>query len=58
MSPAETAPWQEDVDSRIIWGMEQAIKYGLLNHGSPVIAVQGWKGGLGNTNTLRILFTP
>ncbi|KAI7858784.1 pyruvate kinase [Circinella umbellata] len=58
LSPAETAPWQEDVDSRIIWGMEQAIKYGLLNHGSPVIAVQGWKGGLGNTNTLRILFTP
>ncbi|KAG0170977.1 Pyruvate kinase [Apophysomyces sp. BC1034] len=58
LSPAEYAPWQEDVDSRITWGMEQAIKYGLLKHGDPVVAVQGWKGGLGNTNTLRILFTP
>ncbi|KAI8149788.1 pyruvate kinase [Fennellomyces sp. T-0311] len=58
LSPAEIAPWQEDVDLRIMWGMEQAIKYGLLRHGEPVVAVQGWKGGLGNTNTLRVLFTP
>ncbi|ORX45121.1 pyruvate kinase [Hesseltinella vesiculosa] len=58
LSPADYAPWQEDVDARIMWGMEQAIKYGLLKHGQPVVAVQGWKGGLGNTNTLRVLFTP
>ncbi|KAI9316731.1 pyruvate kinase [Dichotomocladium elegans] len=58
LSPCEVAPWQEDVDSRLMWGMEQAIKYGLLKHGQPVVAVQGWKGGLGNTNTLRVLFTP
>lgn len=58
LSPAEYAPWQEDVDARIMWGMEQAIKYGLLKHGEPIVAVQGWKGGLGNTNTLRVLITP
>ncbi|CAO3613732.1 unnamed protein product [Cunninghamella echinulata] len=58
LSPAEYAPWQEDVDARIMWGMEQAIKYGLLKHGDPIVAVQGWKGGLGNTNTLRVLYTP
>ncbi|KAG2228180.1 hypothetical protein INT45_009227 [Circinella minor] len=58
LSPADVAPWQEDVDARLMWGMEQAIKYGLLKHGQPVVAVQGWKGGLGNTNTLRVLFTP
>lgn len=58
LSPAETAPWQEDVDQRLSWGMEQAIKYGLLKSGDPVVAVQGWKGGLGNTNTLRVLITP
>ncbi|KAI7861435.1 pyruvate kinase [Spinellus fusiger] len=58
MSPADYAPWQEDVDARLMWGMEQAIKYGLLKHGDPVVAIQGWKGGLGNTNTLRVLFTP
>lgn len=45
LSPAESAPWQEDVDNRLMWGMEQAIKYGLLKHGQPVVAVQGWKGG-------------
>jgi len=58
LSPAESAPWQEDVDSRIRFGMEQGVKYGLLKHGDMVVAVQGWKGGLGNTNTLRILSTP
>ncbi|KAI9270384.1 pyruvate kinase [Phascolomyces articulosus] len=58
LSPADVAPWQEDVDARLMWGMEQAIKYGLLKHGQAVVAVQGWKGGLGNTNTLRVLFTP
>ncbi|KAI9481509.1 MAG: pyruvate kinase [Benjaminiella poitrasii] len=58
LSTPENAPWQEDVDSRIKWGMEQAIKYGLLQGGQPVVAVQGWKGGLGNTNTLRIIYAP
>ncbi|KAI9322916.1 pyruvate kinase [Dichotomocladium elegans] len=58
LSPMEHLPWQEDVDSRMIWGMEQAMRYGLLKHGDPVVAVQGWKGGLGNTNTLRVLMTP
>ncbi|KAI9311024.1 pyruvate kinase [Dichotomocladium elegans] len=58
LSPADAAPWQEDVDNRILWGMEQAIKYGLLKHGEAVVAIQGWKGGLGNTNTMRILITP
>lgn len=58
LSPAEVAPWQEDVDARIKWGMEQAMKYGLLKHGQPVVAVQGYKSGLGSTNTLRVLFAP
>ncbi|KAG1086762.1 hypothetical protein G6F42_020863 [Rhizopus arrhizus] len=58
LSPADNAPWQEDVDDRIKWGMEQAMKYGLLKSGQPVVAVQGWKGGLGNTNTLRVIYSP
>ncbi|GAA5806622.1 Pyruvate kinase [Helicostylum pulchrum] len=57
LSPLELAPWQDDVDGRIKWGMEQAIKYKLIGHNESVIAVQGWRGGLGNTNTLRILVT-
>ncbi|KAI8334040.1 pyruvate kinase [Blakeslea trispora] len=58
LSPLDLAPWQDDVDTRIKWGMEQAIKYGFIGHNEPVVAVQGWRGGLGNTNTLRIITSP
>lgn len=30
----------------------------LVGRNESIVAVQGWKGGLGNTNTLRILATP
>lgn len=32
--------------------------YSLVGRNEAVVAVQGWRGGLGNTNTLRILITP
>lgn len=47
--------WQEDVDKRLMWGIEEGKKLGLFGKGDVIIAVQGWKGGLGNTNTLRIV---
>ncbi|KAK6512569.1 Pyruvate kinase [Arthrobotrys musiformis] len=47
--------WQEDVDKRLKWGIEEGVKLGLFTKGDVVIAVQGWKGGLGHTNTLRIV---
>ncbi|KAI9816017.1 MAG: Pyruvate kinase [Pycnora praestabilis] len=47
--------WQEDVDRRIKWGLEQAIMLGILKVGENVICVQGWRGGMGHTNTLRII---
>ncbi|KAF8946560.1 Pyruvate kinase [Haplosporangium gracile] len=49
------ADWQEDVDARLRYGMEEGIKAGLLKKGDVVVMIQGWKGGLGNTNTLRVL---
>ncbi|KAI8642335.1 pyruvate kinase [Parasitella parasitica] len=58
LSPIDLSPWQDDVDTRIKWGMEQGLKYGLLQRNESIVAVQGWRGGLGNTNTLRILITP
>ncbi|KAI9302682.1 pyruvate kinase, partial [Cunninghamella echinulata] len=42
LSPMENTLWQEDVDNRIMWGMEQAIKYGILDRGTSVVAIQGW----------------
>ena len=47
--------WQEDVDNRLKWGIEQGIKLGVLNQGEPVVCVQGWRGGMGHTNTIRIV---
>ena len=49
------SPWQEDVDRRLKWGIMNAIKLGVLNQGDAVICVQGWRGGMGHTNTLRIV---
>ncbi|CAH0053532.1 unnamed protein product [Clonostachys solani] len=47
--------WQEDVDKRIKWCIERALELNTLTVGDTVVVVQGWKGGMGNTNTLRIV---
>jgi len=50
--------WQTDVDNRIRFGLRSALALSIITPGSTIIAVQGWKGGLGHTNTLRILTVP
>lgn len=50
--------WQKDVDNRIRFGLRNALALNIITPGSAIIAVQGWKGGLGHTNTLRILSVP
>lgn len=47
--------WQEDVDRRIRWGITEAMRLKVLTQGETVVVVQGWKGGMGNTNTLRVI---
>jgi pyruvate kinase len=47
--------WQEDVDRRIKWGVAKAVALKVLNAGDPIVVVQGWRGGAGHTNTLRII---
>lgn len=47
--------WQEDVDRRIKWGVEHALELNVVSKGDTLVVVQGWKGGMGNTNTLRIV---
>lgn len=46
------------VDNRIRFGLRSALGLKIITPGSTIIAVQGWKGGLGHTNTLRILTVP
>ncbi|KAI8976981.1 pyruvate kinase [Pilobolus umbonatus] len=50
--------WDEDVEARIRWGIQQGKNEGLIKSNDPVVIVQGWKGGLGNTNTVRVLIAP
>jgi len=47
--------WQDDVDVRVNYAIEQGTKRGMLKKGVLVVALQGWKGGVGYTNTLRLL---
>jgi pyruvate kinase len=54
----ENHQWQIDVDNRIRFGLRNALLLNIIKPGTTIIAVQGWKGGLGHTNTLRILSVP
>ena len=49
------ADWQEDVEARVQAALDMAKAKGLVQVGQPVVAVQGWRGGRGNTNTIRLL---
>jgi pyruvate kinase len=47
--------WQGDVDARINEAIHYGLRKGLINIGDTVVCVQGWKGGSGHTNTMRLL---
>lgn len=47
--------YSSHLDARLRYGMTQGIEAGLLKKGDVVVMIQGWKGGLGNTNTMRVL---
>lgn len=57
-NPEPEHKWQEDVDNRIKYGLSEALKLNIIQKGATVIAVQGWRGGKGYTNSLRILTVP
>lgn len=57
-SPVLMDAWQEDVDERILWSMELAKQRGMLKGGDTVIAIQGWRGGSGNTSVMRVMHVP
>ncbi|KAJ1508150.1 Pyruvate kinase [Coelomomyces lativittatus] len=47
--------WQENVDTRLRWAFEKSVEMGLVPKQCKVIAIQGWRGGPGKTNSMRIL---
>lgn len=46
------------MDNRIRYGLRSALELKIIETGTTVVAVQGWKGGLGHTNTIRVLTVP
>lgn len=53
--PKSSEEWQEGVDERLGFGMNCAKELGILKKDDIVVAIQGWRGGLGASNTMRIL---
>lgn len=31
------------------------MKLGIVNKGDSIVCVQGWRGGMGHTNTIRVV---
>ena len=47
--------WLVDVESRVQKAIDVAKAEGFSRKNDTVIVVTGWKGGSGNTNTLRVI---
>ena len=47
--------WIQDVDDRVQLAIDTAILKGFSKKGDTMVLVTGWRGGSGNTNTLRVI---
>ncbi|CDR43326.1 CYFA0S11e04104g1_1 [Cyberlindnera fabianii] len=47
--------WQEDVEKRLQYGIQDAINLGILKKGDNVVCIQGWTKGSGHSNTVRLI---
>lgn len=48
-------PWMEDVDRRVRFAVKAGRNLGIVENGSKIVVVTGWKTGAGSTNTMRVL---
>lgn len=46
--------WQECVNNRINWGIEQAINLKIVQPSDTVVIIQGYKNGIGHSNTVKL----
>ncbi|CEF67775.1 Pyruvate kinase [Strongyloides ratti] len=47
--------WTDDVDSRLVTGVNYGKEKGFIKDGDNIIVITGWTSGAGKTNTLRLL---
>lgn len=52
--PKRLDDWAEDVHRRLKFGVEMARSFGMLESGDTVVSIQGFRGGIGHSNTLRV----
>ncbi|KAL3229697.1 hypothetical protein RNJ44_01833 [Nakaseomyces bracarensis] len=48
------ADWSEDVHARLRHGVDKAKEFGFVKNGDAIISIQGFKGGVGHSNTMRV----
>ena len=46
--------WTEDVEARVIYGIERAKEMGILKDGDTYVSIQGFKAGSGHSNTMQV----
>ena len=46
--------WFEDVDQRLIAGLDKGKREGYIFKGSTIVLLSGWRPGPSNINTIRI----
>ena len=47
--------WIQDVEDRVQMAIDISIEKGFAKKNDTIVLVTGWRGGSGNTNTLRII---
>ena len=52
--PSTQENWVEDVEERLLAGLDKGRKEGYITTGSTIILLSGWRPGQGNINTIRI----
>lgn len=50
-----SSQWSTDVEKRVKWAITQGQTLGMLEKTDSVVVVQGWRAGVGHTNTVRVL---
>uniref|UniRef100_A0A1X7T1E2 Pyruvate kinase C-terminal domain-containing protein n=1 Tax=Amphimedon queenslandica TaxID=400682 RepID=A0A1X7T1E2_AMPQE len=53
--PKNESDWADDMEKRFHYAIEWGKKKGVIQKGSTIIALSGWRPGPANTNTIRIL---
>ena len=46
--------WFEDVDQRLLAGIDKGKRDGYISKGSTIVLLSGWRPGPSNINTIRI----